>query len=245
MEKDHRYEIIENIDQYRIGIDDIFTFKCRECGKCCRNREDILLNSRDLYNIATALDMTHKQVIETYCEVYIGQDSRMPVIRLMPKGPNRRCPLLSGDRCLIHAKNPYLKPVVCALFPLGRVVASEHAPEDMGFGNPYEIQYIFNSATCGSKRKKQTVRSWLEEFGIPISDPFFIEWNKTAFKLITAIQQYEGKDFVTERAMDMMWSAIFQSLYIDYDTNQDFSPQFQTNISKLLSVFEGLEMFEF
>jgi len=199
------------------------------------------LNTRDVYNLATALEMTNKQVIETYCEVYIGQDSRMPIVRLMPKGVNRKCPLLNGDKCLIHAKNPYLKPAVCALFPIGRVIANEGVPDDMGLGNPNEIQYIFNGATCGSAKRKQTVRAWLEYFNIPINDHFFLKWNEAIFKIITTIQKYEGKDFVTERAMDIMWSAIFQSLYIDYDTHQEFYPQFENNISKLLRVFDGLE----
>jgi len=228
---DHQHEIIENFDKYRIGIDDTFAFKCRGCGKCCRNREDILLNSRDVYNIATALGITNQQVIETYCDTYIGRDSRMPVVRLQPKGVNSRCPLLDGDRCSIHTTNPALKPTVCALFPLGRVMAAEGAPEEIGFGTPNVIQYILNGATCGSRKRKQTVRAWLKGFGIPIEDDFFIVWNKTAFELITAIQKYEGKDGVTDRAMDMIWSAIFQSLYIDYDTRQEFYPQFETNIT--------------
>ena len=240
MEKDHRHEIIEKINQYRIGIDDIFAFKCRECGKCCRNREDILLNSRDVYNIATALDMTNKQIIEAYCEVYIGKDSRIPIVRLLPKGPNRNCPLLKGDRCLIHAQNPALKPTVCALFPLGRVVASDHAPEDMGFGNPYEVQYILNHASCGSLKKKQTVRTWLENYNIPADDKFFIKWNESLFKIVATIQQYDGKDGVTDKAMEMLWGAIFASLYANYDTQQDFHQQFENNITKLLRVFDGL-----
>jgi len=241
MEKNHRQEIVDNFSQYRIGIDDVFAFKCRECGKCCRNREDILLNSRDVYNLATALSITHKQVIETYCDTYIGGDSRIPVVRLQPKGGNKKCPLLSGDRCLIHAQNPYLKPTVCALFPIGRMMAAESAPEEMGLGPPNEIQYIFNGATCGSAKRKQTVRKWLEDFSIPIDDPFFLKWNEVVFKLIMTIQEYEGKDFVTENAMNMLWSAIFQSLYIDYDTKQNFYSQFEANVTKLLGIFTALK----
>jgi hypothetical protein len=70
--KSYHQELIENLEQHRIGLDDVFAFKCRECGKCCKNREDILLNSRDVYKIATALDLTHEQVIEKYCDTYIG-----------------------------------------------------------------------------------------------------------------------------------------------------------------------------
>jgi len=237
MEKDQRHEIVENFAQYRIGIDDVFAFKCRECGKCCRNREDTLLNSRDVYNIATALKLTHEQVIENYCEVYIGSESRIPVVRLLPKGQNRRCPLLNGDKCSVHS----LKPVVCAAFPIGRVVASESAPKDMELGNPFEIQYIFNGATCGSAKRKQTVRSWLEMFDIPINDQFFLKWNETLFKLVAAVKQHEGKGYATEKAMDMMWSGIFSALYVDYDTGHKFYPQFENNVEKILRIFSELE----
>ena len=124
-------------------------------------------------------------------------------------------------------------------------MAAESAPEEMGLGFPFEIQYIMNGATCGSAKRKQTVRKWLGDFNIPIDDPFFIKWNDTAFKLITAVQQYEGKSGVTDRAMDMMWSGIFQSLYTDYDTNQEFYPQFENNTAKILGIFSTLEKHEF
>jgi len=185
--------------------------------------------------------MTHKQVIETYCEVYIGQDSRIPITRLKPKGPNRNCPLLKGNRCIVNVINPALKPTVCALFPLGRIVASEYALEDVKLGNPYEVQYILNKVRCGSLKKKQTVRSWLENYNIPTDDKFFIKWNEALFKIVTTIQKYYGKDNVTNNAMDMMWSAIFSSLYSDYDIHQDFYQQFESNISKLLGVFDSLD----
>ena len=238
---DHRQEIIENFSQYRIGIDDVFAFKCRSCGKCCRNREDIMLNSRDIYNIATALGLTHKQAIEKYCEVYIGRDSRIPIVRLRPKGVNRACPLLAGDRCSVHS----LKPTVCALFPLGRVIAAEAVPEELGMGTPHEIQYVLNPTDCGSIKRKQSVRAWLERFSIPIEDEFFIKWNKTVFSLITTIQKYEGKGSVTERSMEMLWSGIFMALYLDYDSSREFCPQFEANTTKILGIFEALGQFEF
>ena len=59
-----REEMVNNIDKYLIGLDDTFSFKCRGCGKCCKNREDILLNTRDLFNIAATLKLTICQVLE-------------------------------------------------------------------------------------------------------------------------------------------------------------------------------------
>jgi len=228
--------MVNNIDKYRIGLDDVFAFKCRSCGKCCKNREDIILNSRDVYNIATTLNLTNKQIIDKYCESYIGQVSRIPVVRLKSKGINRVCPLLVENRCSVHS----LKPTVCALFPIGRVISSEHAPEEMNLGNPYEIGYIQNYTNCGSARRKQTVRAWLESFNIPIDDNYFIQWNTTIFKSIETVKKYESMNNVREICMNMIWDAIYQAFYIDYDICKEFQPQFDSNVSKLLRTLEQL-----
>ena len=45
-------EIANNLDKLNIGPGDTFSFGCTMCGKCCINREDILLNPKDVYNIA-------------------------------------------------------------------------------------------------------------------------------------------------------------------------------------------------
>ena len=45
-------EIVENFDHLKIGLDDPFKFHCTMCGKCCINREDILLTPRDIYNMS-------------------------------------------------------------------------------------------------------------------------------------------------------------------------------------------------
>lgn len=71
--------IIENFDSMKIGVNETFRFHCTQCGKCCINREDILLNSKDLYNLAKELDMTTQDVVATYCEAYIGDSSRIPL----------------------------------------------------------------------------------------------------------------------------------------------------------------------
>jgi len=237
MTKGHNQEIVENLDRYRIGLDDVFAFKCRECGKCCKNREDILLNSRDMYNIAKALSLTPDQVIEKYCETYIGNESRMPVVRLKPKGVNKVCPLLNGSKCSVHS----LKPTVCALFPLGRVMSYGNAPEDLNLGPPNEIQFILTTTDCASRKRKQTVRKWLEDFNIPVEDHFFIEWNNLIFKLVTSIQKFEEKLNGMHRGHDLIWGGIYKALYLDYDAQKDFDSQFVSNSSKLLTIFTELE----
>ena len=42
-------DFVNNLDRMKIAIDEPFSFNCIMCGKCCINREDILLTPRDIY----------------------------------------------------------------------------------------------------------------------------------------------------------------------------------------------------
>ena len=235
MSDNFRQELVKNFDKYLIDIDDTFAFKCRRCGKCCKNREDILLNARDLYNIAVKLNMSILQVGETYCDVYIGDSSRVPIIRLKPRGVNKVCPLSSGDRCSVHDA----KPAVCALFPLGRVAVNDKYANAEN-RKPLKIGYILNPIQCGSIKRKQTVRSWIERFNIPADDPFFIEWNNIIISLSESMIRFE-KNKATEKSLELMWNGIYSALYLSYDPEKDFMPQFLENSDKILKLIAGLE----
>ena len=114
-------EIVENFDQIKIGLDDPFKFHCTMCGKCCINREDILLTPRDIYNMSKELGMRPGDFFHAYCEYYIGSNSRMPIVRLKPRGSVQRCPLLKDRKCSVYKA----KPVVYAMFPIGRGIRTE------------------------------------------------------------------------------------------------------------------------
>ena len=75
-------KIYDNFDSLKIGLDEKFKFNCTMCGKCCINREDILLNPMDMFHLAKELNMAPQQVMETYCKTYIGSDSRFPIVRM-------------------------------------------------------------------------------------------------------------------------------------------------------------------
>lgn len=64
-----------------------------------------------------------------YCEYYIGSNSRMPIVRLKPRGSVQRCPLLKDRKCSVHKA----KPVVCAMFPIGRGIRTEGDVEKIRF----------------------------------------------------------------------------------------------------------------
>ena len=191
----------------------------------------IIFNARDIFNIAKKKGMTMQQVVEAYTEVYIGRNSRIPIIHLLSNGPKGACPLLENGRCSVHD----CKPTVCALFPLGRVALNSKDGQPLKEGETPEVKYILNDHSCGSAKKVNTVRSWLAKFGIPEQDEFYLLWNKVLMSLTPAVMKLE-EEKVSEPALEMLWGAIYETLYLHYDTSQEFMPQFQVVADKLLNL---------
>lgn len=227
-------DIINNLERMKIGLDDKFKFDCKMCGKCCIHRDDILLTPKDIYNMAKELNLTAEELVEKYCEVYIGQDSRIPIVRLKPRGSVNRCPLLKDRKCMVHRS----KPTVCAMYPIGRclILAGKTAADI----NMDSVQYIFNRPECrGSDgTKTQTVREWLAIFDVPVKDEFFIMWQKVAIMDMGSVfRQIEKK--VSDKTMKMLWNAAFVSLYLHYQTDLDFMVQFEENAQKFTSLLHS------
>lgn len=223
--------IIEDFEKNRIGPDEPFKFHCTMCGKCCINREDILLNPRDMYNLAKELSMTPHEVMNTYCETYIGSDSRMPVVRLKPRGEIKRCPLLKDRKCSVHNA----KPTVCALFPLGRGIASEN--ESISSLTAKDIRFFLIDPGCGDDSETHTVREWLDEFGLPVEDEFFIEWQKCLLELSTRLRRLEQQ---AHADMGPIWSLTGSILYLMYDMEKPFEPQFHAHADELCQMIREL-----
>lgn len=53
-------EAIKGYGAKIVELEDRFEFHCTQCGKCCTNREDILLTPRDLFRAAKELNMAVK-----------------------------------------------------------------------------------------------------------------------------------------------------------------------------------------
>lgn len=229
-------EISENFDSWKIGLDDSFQFHCTECGKCCINREDILLTPRDLFRAAAALKLYLMEFVKKYCETYIGQDSRIPIIRLKPQGSVKRCPLLKDRRCSIHAA----KPGVCAMFPVGRAIAIDKASYNEQGILKSQIQFILNPISCGDRSETHTVREWLTSFGIDPEDSFFLKWHSFVSEASAFIHKVEAR--FTEEDMRTLWTAIYIHAYLDYDPEKDFMEQFENNMDQLMKPIRETEM---
>lgn len=226
--------IAENFDDYKIGLDDTFEFSCRQCGKCCIYREDILLNPRDIFRLCRELNLETKEFVKEYCDTYVGESSRLPIVRLQPQGTVRRCRFLKNRKCSVHKA----KPTVCATFPIGRCIIwdkNELQSEDV---DKAEIQYIHNKADCGGEKETHTVRQWLQAFDIPVHDPFFIKWNRQLFITGEIVNRAEKK--LNKESLEMMWNAIYFMLYLNYDVSKDFMIQFDENVKHLMELLELL-----
>ena len=222
--------IYENLDKMKIGVDEPFQFHCTQCGKCCTNREDILLNPQDLFRMAKYLEQTPRDVVEHFCEVYTGPDSRMPIVRLLPEGPTKRCPFLVRNKCRIHEA----KLTVCAMFPIGRGQGF-----DPKTGKPLPgILYIFDKPSCGDDSETHTVREWLGSFHIPVDDPFYLEWGEALVFFTQALRKLEK---LHPAATEMLVRpAVYEHLYLAYNTSGDFMPQFRENLKKTREFFQTL-----
>lgn len=85
MTKQHEEELLEMVTNNTINPlqdEDTFIAGCKQCGKCCRNRNDIILNAFDVFHIAQATGKTMREVADKYGESYIGESSGMPLIVL-------------------------------------------------------------------------------------------------------------------------------------------------------------------
>jgi len=229
-------EIIDMYTNNSLGLDDTFQFKCRECGKCCKNRDDIMLTTRDLYNIARELGRTPEEIVERYCEVYIGSGSRIPIVRLCPVGPENACPLLYKKKCIVHKS----KPSVCALFPLGRGTTLANMDKSNMTPENFRPTYFVQPIECGTKDCTQTVREWLEKFELPVEDEFYGFWNDMISFLSSFFREIEAKNLMTQ-TMDTLWGGTIQALYIDYDPKEDLMPQFLGNSAKLKMIISTVK----
>lgn len=204
-----------------LGLDDYFEFNCIKCGNCCRNRHDILLQPYDLYRIAKHLKVKIPDVIKKNCEVYIGADSKLPLIRLLPKPYNNVCPFLRKGICSVHQA----KPVVCAMFPLGRATAPNG-----------DMLYFSQPVNCSAEKIKVKVKDWIELFNLKETEEPAKIWGQVVIRLGVGKRKYKLSSENEKIINDM----IFSLLYLSYDLEKEFLPQFRKNIELAENYFEHI-----
>jgi len=188
-----------------------------------------------MYRVSKCTRTKPVQFFQKYCETYLGPDSKTPIVRLLPKKPTGLstrqreiyktvCPLLRDGKCIVHK----LKPVVCALFPLGR----GHVFDNKAKKN--QTTYFRNDQSCSGNSKTQTVRQWLKKFNIPEDDGFSNTWSAFIQTLLDFMQN-TIKALPNEQKSKIYTEYLF-TLYFRYDPNKEFMPQFDSNISQFKEI---------
>ena len=65
-----------------------------------------------------------------------------------------------------------------------------------------------------------------------LDDPFFFEWQSLLYEVSTFTRKLEK--LVPEKTMQTIWGTMFVGIYLDYDTDKPFMPQFLRNKDNLL-----------
>ena len=216
-------EMLKLTELPKLTKKDTFTFGCNQCGKCCKNRDGdnaIMLTPLDVFKIAKYLKMEVGDFLRKYCVGYCGEYSKLPIAILKAKAYEGVCPFFKNE-CTIHS----VKPAVCALFPLDRM--SVYGTKELSYFKQPDV-------LCGNKTK-HTVEEWLSEFNMLEEEKFTILWQqKTGDLSIPLIKLYE------KHPNSIIGDFIFLGaiLYMNYDTEKDFMPQFEDNCRIATKVLE-------
>ena len=83
------------------------------------------------------------------------------------------------------------KPAVCAMFPLGRAIRIDQEEAEKDELPPMKVEYIINPIDCGDFSETHTVKDWLESFGIPLNDEYFVQWHRSIALISPCIKKLE------------------------------------------------------
>ncbi|HIV39698.1 MAG TPA: YkgJ family cysteine cluster protein, partial [Candidatus Blautia stercorigallinarum] len=176
-------DVIEKNRNTKLLDTDTFDFRCTCCGACCTNREDIVMSGYDVMRIQNHLGIDFTELLEKYCELYVGRPSGIPLLRIKPKGAKKICPFLFRSKCKIHE----VKPTVCALFPVGRATAF-----DKESGKP-EVMYFVQQTNCGAKDVSNNLQEWIRGCISEYDEKCGMLWNQMLRAVLAFISGIKGE----------------------------------------------------
>ena len=216
------HELVDQLQANLLKLDDKFSFECKMCGNCCRNRTSpILITGIDVFRLSRALDMEPAQVVKEYTKCYIGKESHIPMIYLAERDDGS-CKFLCKGKCTVQES----KPVTCAIFPLGRYITNYSSEYQYFKQNDLECQ-------CeGIDNKDWTLKEWLDNFQIQQLDTMSKAWNRLLLGIVK--YTYTLKEPLSDEILNM----IAGILYINYDPSKSFEYEVAKNILVAMALFK-------
>ena len=211
-----------------------FRFHCTQCGDCCRNREDIILTPYDLFQIAKYRELTPGEILRRYCTLSIDPGTGLPAVTLKPNKRIHTCPFLKNNLCSVQP----VKPTMCALYPLGRVVKLGNLDEATG-DRDREMIYILQNVSCGTRGEEHTVEEWLAEHDHENGEAWFLEWVDALEKIVPLIHFAEL--FMPDKLVNEVYKAFIRTMYQNYLIRVDFMAQFRENLANMLAFLNKIK----
>ncbi len=242
-----------------VGLDDEFEFECQQCGACCMNRNDIILNAYDIYTAARFLNISTYDFIDKFTTHTIGGYSKMPIIVLKPNEDDHCCPFLKLDYmddgkyvCTIHPA----KPGPCRNHPLGVVAACDVKSGSPEY-TPAETKFILvENCKQSHQPVKHKVREWAkyyldhkDEFdaahalSVAIGD--LIDWRglfavSALFSAAVLSKHKKIEDDMLLYGMRLIVAAATDLAYASFDINKPFVPQAKKNLADVQKVLSDM-----
>lgn len=202
-----------------------FKFRCTQCGKCCSNREDILLNVFDVCRLAKRFKMSNADILNKYTSVYVGNNSRVPVVALNMLPKTGKCPFMFtwNNRCSVHSA----KPTVCYLFPLGRGVTVKE-------GRITDIRYFMQEdVSCGIRDETHTVESWIGR-SIEECNEEYKAWAE-CIEVFSDLMK-KAEEVYGEKIMEFLTNIAANLMYTSYTDDKPVIDQVKANAEEFKKI---------
>lgn len=239
------HDLIENGEMKILKKEDSFHFSCEGCGHCCINKDDIIINTHDIFRLRKLLEETGEEIIRNYCKVHLGPDSGFPIITLAMKtiqinnSTYRICPFLTNINQKIECAVNSHKPTVCALFPLGRMIKIKSDSQER------EINYFLQDITCNAKKNnKYTVKEWLSMYNLDESEEFFLLFSDSLSSIASKydLSTFFNNEKIGDHTKDSLFNLMIHLLYLNYDLNENFIKQFKARVEKLSKYLDEISL---
>lgn len=187
------------------------SFKCNNCGKCCRLRGDIVLYPMDIIRISNFLNISCKDFLKEYT---ITLESSTILSQIVIKSKNDKfltCVFLDEEnmKCSIYKA----RPIACSNFPF--ILLNE---------NSYSVQIV----PC-----VQDFNNGSKVIDLLMQNPFFLSEKKQRKEIDELIS------IVNKKYKDLDWckKIIFKILYLGYNSKKDVVLQVKRRITLIKILF--------
>lgn len=227
---------------------DEFVFACDQCGKCCRNRGDILLSPLDLYNLVNATGKPVMEIVDRYGDCYVGSSTHLPIVSLKFREEidgSSTCYFLGRRDGKFYCRVHEHKPGVCRIYPLGKVGKfDKDKREDSTNKVEYFLQEDSPKGFCAgldrakSENIKQKVVEWVGGGERKrISDRYTQIFNEFSAKFSERLNPSVLDK--TSIHYGIFYAIVSSMMYSDYDfsvTPDDFLTQMTANMELILQL---------